>query len=525
MGISRYFHTLRYLKWTQIRYRILYLVQGRLRKSIPLKPVNTPSVFPASRSLLFIKSISAATFHKAPLQFCFLNVEHQFSDQINWNFSAHGKLWTYNLNYFEFLAQPDLPKTTGLDLIHHFIDQESQLRDGMEPFPISLRVLFWIRFLTVHQIQEERIDQSLYWQLTLLKKRLEYHLMGNHLLENGFALLMGSSYFADKKLFQLAESLLREQLEEQILPDGAHFERSPMYHQLMLYRLLDVINVLKHNPFSASDRLLPFLQQKAERMLSWLRQMVFSNGTLPRVNDSTPGIAPSPAELFEYAARLGLEIPDLSLGESGYRKYKTNCFELLIDVGPIGPDYIPGHAHSDTFNFVLHHRDQALIVDTGISTYEKNTRRNLERSTAAHNTVMVAGKEQSEVWGGFRVAKRARIASLTISNGQVVATHDGYRSLGVFHQRSFSWKTDQIEIHDQLSGDQIAVASLHFHPQVRIQLRGREILGDFGTILFSASLTVSMQNYDYALGFNQLVKAQKVVVVFKHELTTKIQLL
>jgi uncharacterized heparinase superfamily protein len=474
---------------------------------------------------VLLPSIPAQTFLETPLRFRFLNLEHEFQHQVDWNFNHHGKLWTYNLNYFEFLVQPDLPQSVGFNLIHHFIDQESRIKDGMEPFPISLRALFWIRFLSLHQIRDEKIDQSLYRQLVRLRNRLEYHLMGNHLLENGFALLIGSCYFADEALFTIAEQLVRDQLAEQILPDGGHFERSPMYHQLMLYRLLDVINALSHNSFAASDKLLPFLGQKAELMLAWLQEMVFNNGELPRVNDSTSGIAPSPAELFSYANRLGLKMAPLSLGESGYRKINTDRYELLIDIGAIGPDYIPGHAHSDTFHFVLHHRGQPLLVDTGISTYEKNTRRNQERSTAAHNTVMVDGREQSEVWGGFRVAKRARISALKISDGQVAATHDGYRSMGVFHQRTFSWETDQISIHDQLSGNQIAIASLHFHPDVQIQLQDQEILGDFGKIILTTPLTVSIQNYDYAVGFNHLLQAQKVVVDFKHELTIKIQLL
>lgn len=37
----------------------------------------------------------------------------------------------------------------------------------------------------------------------------------------------------------------------------------------------------------------------------------------------------------------------------------------------IGPDYIPGHAHADTFNYELRIDGVPFIVDTGISTYNK----------------------------------------------------------------------------------------------------------------------------------------------------------
>ena len=84
---------------------------------------------------------------------------------------------------------------------------------------------------------------------------------------------------------------------------------------------------------------------------------------------------------------------------------------MFIDFGKIGPSYQPGHAHSDTFNFELIKNGNPFIVDTGVSTYEKNERRQIERSTSSHNTITIGDYEQSEVWGGFRVAKRAKILS------------------------------------------------------------------------------------------------------------------
>ena len=76
---------------------------------------------------------------------------------------------------------------------------------------------------------------------------------------------------------------------------------------------------------------------------------------------------------------------------------KRSSYELFLDVGNIGPDYQPGHAHSDTFNFELIFKNKPIIVDTGISTYEKNNTRQLQRSTFSHNTVMIGNSEQSEV--------------------------------------------------------------------------------------------------------------------------------
>ena len=118
----------------------------------------------------------------------------------------------------------------------------------------------------------------------------------------------------------------------------------------------------------------------------------------------------------------------ISFSDSGYRKIRTNNYELFIDVGNVGPDYQPGHAHSDTFNFELIKNGNPIFVDTGISTYEKNAIRQSERATHSHNTVKIGSKEQTQVWGGFRVAKRAKITHLIEKPNLIEASHDGYLS-------------------------------------------------------------------------------------------------
>ena len=64
---------------------------------------------------------------------------------------------------------------------------------------------------------------------------IEYHILGNHLLENGFSLFFGAYYFQDEKFYVKAKKILTDELDEQILEDGAHFELSSMYHQIMLF--------------------------------------------------------------------------------------------------------------------------------------------------------------------------------------------------------------------------------------------------------------------------------------------------
>src|SRR5690606_30037047 len=119
-----------------------------------------------------------------------------------------------------------------------------------------------------------RINQILYNHYQILYHNLEYHLLGNHLLENGFSLFFAAYYFKDDKLYKKSFKILKIELKEQILSDGAHFELSPMYHQILLHRLLDCVNLVLLNPYKDND-LIAFLKEKAIMMLSWLQAVTY----------------------------------------------------------------------------------------------------------------------------------------------------------------------------------------------------------------------------------------------------------
>ena len=526
---NRYYHTLKHLKWIQVKYQLWYRLNhnlsiGQAGKIFTGEVKNNNTVF-TKNNLRLVESIPSRVSHLGKNKFQFLNIQHEFKNGIDWNFNQHGKLWTYNLNYFEFLGQPNFSKAEGLRLIQDFIQKQKVSKDGMESFPISLRIIFWIKFLVKNEIADKEINRSLYAQLQRLSARPEYHLLGNHLLENGFSLLFGSFYFEDKKIFAQAKEIITIQLQEQILPDGAHFELSPMYHQIMLFRILDCINLLQNNDWERDSAFLVFLKKQASKMLGWLNAFSFSDTHLAQLNDSTLHISPEFIDLTKYARRLKVSAEEVILKECGYRKYSNSHYECLVDVGRIGPSYIPGHAHSDTFNFVLQHRNQPLIVDTGISTYEKNTRRTLERSTCSHNTVMIAGQEQSEIWGGFRVARRANIIFLEEEKNRIRAAHDGYKKLGCTHEREFIFGEKLFQILDTIKGKKEGIAFLHFHPTVIFRVEGNKILGENWRIEFENSTSIELKDYFFAAGFNRTLPAKKVSVHFYNKLITNITFL
>ncbi|MBK9022414.1 MAG: hypothetical protein IPL69_00105 [Saprospiraceae bacterium] len=263
--------------------------------------------------------------------FNFLYKEVKFESEIDWNYSKNGKLWTYNINYFEFLMQDGISEQDGKLLIDNYINSKDKLIDGLESFPTSLRLINWIKFLLKHQIKEERIYQFIHEDAYRLYHHPEYHLLGNHLLENGFGLYFAANYLNDKKLYNKAKSILSAELKEQILDDGAHFELSTMYHQHMLFRVLDCYQLASKNEILGTELKVLF-QRNAEVMLSWLRNMTFTNGETPLLNDSAKSIAPDSKQLFDYAKYLNINYELIPLKDSGYRRYNFGKLECIVDV-------------------------------------------------------------------------------------------------------------------------------------------------------------------------------------------------
>ena len=509
-------NTVKYLKPIQWRYRAKLWWQRFFPQN--LQSLDTT---PDRQILNFVPSIPNEITYLGDNTFQFLNLQKSFGEQVDWEFVELGRLWGYNLNYFEFLNQKGIDVREGEKLIQDFIQHLPKARMGMEPYPLSLRSINWIRFLSCNGINDVDIDAVLYAQLKLLIHKLEYHLLGNHLLENGFALLFGAYYFNDPVFYKKAKAILIPELQEQVLGDGGHFERSPMYHCIMLYRVLDCYNLVRNNALFGRE-LEDILKERAEVMLGWLEEVVYSNGRIPLLNDAAVGIAPTAKELIEYSQRLGIFCgKKVRLKESGYRKVRWGKFELFIDVGEVGPDYQPGHAHADTFSFELYINGRPVIVDTGTSTYEVNNSRFYERSTAAHNTVVISGQNSSQVWAGHRVARRARVKVLCDEEERVIAVHDGYKRLGCLHTRKVEKMKEHLRIVDEIDCE--GVAYLHFMPKEDIVLDGDRLMGPDYCIELKGAREIEPFTSMYAPEFNKREERRRFRISFDRRLETIIQ--
>jgi uncharacterized heparinase superfamily protein len=411
-----------------------------------------------------------------PARFCFLNETHDL-DSVGWDGAEVAKLWAYNLHYFDDLnAEGAAARVVahGALIARWIAENPPGAGTGWEPYPTSLRIVNWIKWaLSGGELPAEARD-SLSVQARWLAGRIEWHLLGNHLYANAKALAFAGAFFSGAEAdgwLAKAGAILAQEMPEQFLADGGQFERSPMYHALALEDLLDLLNLDRVFPGVLPPRLIETLRQTAGRARTWLAAMSHPDGEIALFNDAAIGIAPAPAEIDSYARRLGfpaLAAPGegvVHLAESGYVRLRRGPMVAILDVGPVGPDYLPGHAHADTLSFELSLAGRRMLVNSGTSVYGLGPERLRQRGTAAHNSVAVAGQDSSEVWGGFRVARRARPFDLRIEETQdgiiVACSHDGYRRLpgAPVHRRTWRGGYGNMHVADRVIGGGASCAS------------------------------------------------------------------
>ncbi len=473
--IGRFWRTIRHLRPVQVYGRLWYQL-ARPRPNLSTAPALRKQKgnwqAPARRSASLV----------SPDRFCFLNVAGSLNE-LGWDDPANSKLWRYNQHYFDDLNAEAANERIEWHkaLIGDWVSANAPDQgSGWEPYPTSLRIVNWIKWALAGNALPEEAIASLAVQTRWLTRRLEWHLLGNHLFANAKALIFAGLHFTGEEAQSWLESgikILKREIPEQIGPDGGHFELSPMYHALALEDMLDLINIAQ--AYGRGD-LAASWRTRVPSMLRWLEVMSHPDGDLAFFNDTAIGIAPSKAELRDYARRLEIHttkiMPALThLESSGYVRMKVGHFTLLADLARIGPDYLPGHAHADTLSFELSWAEHRVFVNSGTSEYGTGSERHRQRGTAAHNTVIAQGRNSSEVWSGFRVGRRATPHAISVGVDEhgaqyAQATHDGYVHLPgkPLVTRRFELNEWRLLITDTISTDTRAEARFHLHPLVRV---------------------------------------------------------
>ena len=359
-------------------------------------------------------------------------------------------------------------------------------------------------------------------QLRHSERHLSYYFSPNtHLLGEALALYVCGRALpelaAAPRWTRLGRRVLIEEARRQVLPDGAHAERSPHYHRYALdFYLLALAVSRMTGDRPTADRLAPVARGMAE----FMRDVTDDTGRHPQIGDDDGGeLAPVAGRTCGDArATLGwaaalLDRPELAIrplpesvlwrtalmpGTSGdaarapvpstrrsasypaagYFVSRHAGSHLVFDAGPHG-FLNAGHAHADALSLTLAAAGRPLLIDSGTGTYTIDAAlRDHFRSSQAHNTVTVDGRSPSIPGGPFSWRSRADAAP-----GRAVHNPRFDYFAGISHayaplaheRRILSLDDGWWIVADLIDGEGLHDVALHWHvdPAWRAAVDGR----------------------------------------------------
>jgi len=536
-----YWNTLRYLRPVQIigrLKRVFYKPKIRLGIDVQKREVPGKWLSPAQREVRMVASN----------EFRFLNETHIVHSVADWNNAQWSKLWLYNLHYFDDLTATDaiLRRDWHQVLIERWIEENPPgTGNGWEPYPTSLRIVNWIKWGLAGNELENYWLKSLAIQAGWLEQNLETHLLGNHLFANAKALIFAGIFLQGEltgRWYDTGLALVERELPEQVLGDGGNFELSTMYHLIFLEDLLDLVNICR----AYAQKIPDSINNAIVSMIEWMELMCHPDGEIAFFNDAALGVTPSVAEIRSYGERLGFNVREkhfeldfVDLPCSGYSRIEMEDAVAIIDRAAIGPDYLPGHAHADTLSFELSLFEQRVVVNPGTSVYGADAQRQQERGTAAHSTVTIDQKDSSEVWGGFRVARRAQISKrIHRKQGEawvLSANHDGYCRLPgkPVHCREWLMSKGELVIRDKIMGQGVhhVASAFPLHPKISVndsqdQSAVLNVEGHLVQILIEGDGSLELASCCYHPEFGRSIDSQQLIYNVQRslpiEITTRI---
>lgn len=575
--IFLYFNTIKYLKFKQILYRIIKYRNKFYYSHIYFSTSKNKEISNLKLNL-YDKNFTPQkiNFNNDPQKikknsFKFINIEKDFGEKIDWGFyPEERRLWNFRLNSFVFLEdllqhsihnQNSEPIHEGYRLIVDWIECNKNYDSNIwDPYVVSERLKNWVFFILFDNYKNANINVNLinttiYKQADYLIKNLEYYLMANHLLMDAKGLIIAGIYIDEKKIYQRGFELLFDELNEQILPDGAHYERSPSYQLEVIMHLIDVYIFISHIKNEFFKKELEIIIDYLNKMILWLDYIMISDKKFPLVNDASLDYPQNFQDIY-YAAKyiLGEKIDKDMLGLyakynikkvafknlNNYKKFdldKTYLFSgyyvkknirgryILFDVGEGGPSYNQGHAHADTFNLLLTEGGIDYFIDSGTYTYSKSLERQRFRSTDAHNTITINNESSSQIWSAFRTGERPNILNVSVKKNiiyeEIEASHDGYKRLGYIHKRKlviFNSEKLKMVIVDTIINTKGETTN-HFNGKINFILNptiGVETISS-NKIILNDTLNIISYNYDMFIDkiscskyFEQLEYTQKI---------------
>lgn len=217
-----------------------------------------------------------------------------------------------------------------------------------------------------------------------------YYSPNTHLLGEGvalFAIGLLCPQIAEAPRWQARGwSIVLKQAETQVRPDGFHFEQSVYYHIYALDFFRFARDLAARNGLAIPQSFDDIIAKMTEALAA-----ISQAGRPPNFGDDDGGrVLGSPVRLLA---------PSPAQPVGGIYSMTERHAQLFIDAGPQGA-FAAGHGHADALSIQLVTAGRPVLVDPGTFCYVCPERDRF-RSTAAHNTLQVDGRDQAQPHGPF----------------------------------------------------------------------------------------------------------------------------
>jgi hypothetical protein len=369
-------------------------------------------------------------------------------------------------------------------------------------WPFSIEEQPWLNQLT----------NSLWQHLRFIEAHNEFSflLRSNHYLSNIVGLTTLSSYLGMNRRREKYARAVQREILLQTYADGGDCEASTGYHFLVAQLGLHSFLVQQR-----SRGVIPQeFRARLELMFAWIASLVDDTGKLPHLGDCDNGRVEL---LFDDLAQVSLpECKRHSLRTEGLRGLASHALQLGMgghqedaiwfgsDAGECGgqreakpvtllpdsgiavlragdtsivfcamPNGLRGegsHTHCDKLSVVLRIGQDEVFCDSGSRCYTRSVGlRNLDRSSRAHNTLMIDEAEQNVIDPDpgmlFRCGNEAVVSRIVQSGtGEMAlqASHGGYSRYGVEHQRTVRLEERSLRLTDEVRGTGKHLLELRF---------------------------------------------------------------
>lgn len=315
------------------------------------------------------------------------------------------------------------------------------------------------------------------------------------------------------------EEMLQE-MEKQVLPDGADFEASTGYHRFVTELFLYTFWLSRSNGAKIEEKYWTKLKQ----MLLYTRAYLRPDGLAPLIGDTDSGqVLPfvrRRADDHAYLLEIGAVVFDnptlaetkhvssQAFPQAGTYIMRDGDLYLCFNANGAGINGRGSHGHNDALSIEVSAGGRAFIVDPGTYVYSADLAKRHEfRSTAYHSTVKIDGREQNtiDIQTPFVIGNEANPKVLewttSVEFDKVVAEHYGYTPLThrrtvTFNKRERHWLIDDEFLGD---GEHVFEARFHFAPGLDVSVQNAAVTardGDIGLVVSSLNLNVepSLEN-------------------------------